>query len=488
MSSLFMNQLPGASLPPLPGDVLIITRDGLNAEQLTASDLFTLLSIASANGFGGTLAGGGTNPPVITLRTSVTGLLKGNGTGVSAAVAGTDYVSPSVLGAVNGVATLDSNGRLNFSQIPSALVGATVYQGTWDASTNTPALASGVGTNGFYYRVNVAGSTNLDGITQWEVGDDAIFNGSTWSKIQGSPTNVSSVNGLIGAVSIVNVTGTAASVTNAAQPTITSVGTLTGLNINGTFGLLNTTSPLTCNGSAGTTGQVLQSQGPGATPQWVTLGAGSGSVTNVSVVSANGFAGTVANPSSTPAITLTTSVSGMLKGLASALTAATAGTDYVAPGGALGTPSSGSLANCTGLPLTSGVSGILPVANGGTGTATPSLVQGTNVTITGTWPNQTINAAAGLTMVPVSGASQTASAGNHYVLNGPACAVAMPTTLTIGDPITISPNNGLLTNTVDFGAKTVRGSNNTTLTGVVTMDLGAPMQLVAISTTTWMWL
>jgi hypothetical protein len=45
--------------------------------------------------------------------------------------------------------------------------------------------------------------------------------------------------------------------------------------------------------------------------------------------------------------------------------------------------------------LTTDVSGLLPVANGGTGTATPSLVQGTNVTITGTWPNQTIAAAAG---------------------------------------------------------------------------------------------
>lgn len=44
--------------------------------------------------------------------------------------------------------------------------------------------------------------------------------------------------------------------------------------------------------------------------------------------------------------------------------------------------------------LTTDVSGILPVANGGSGTATPALVAGSNVTITGTWPNQTIAAAA----------------------------------------------------------------------------------------------
>ena len=60
---------------------------------------------------------------------------------------------------------------------------------------------------------------------------------------------------------------------------------------------------------------------------------------------------------------------------------------------ALGTPASATLTNATGLPLSTGVTGLLPVANGGTGTATPALVEGTNVTITGTWPNQTINAA-----------------------------------------------------------------------------------------------
>lgn len=45
--------------------------------------------------------------------------------------------------------------------------------------------------------------------------------------------------------------------------------------------------------------------------------------------------------------------------------------------------------------LTTHVSGILPIANGGTGTATPSLVAGTDISITGTWPNQTINATGG---------------------------------------------------------------------------------------------
>jgi hypothetical protein len=61
----------------------------------------------------------------------------------------------------------------------------------------------------------------------------------------------------------------------------------------------------------------------------------------------------------------------------------------------LGTPTSATLTNATGLPLSTGVTGTLPVANGGTGTATPSIVAGTNVTVTGTWPNQTIAASGG---------------------------------------------------------------------------------------------
>ena len=61
--------------------------------------------------------------------------------------------------------------------------GAVVYQGVWNASTNVPTLTSSVGTNGYYYVVSVAGSTNLNGITDWQVSDWAVFNGTAWQKI-----------------------------------------------------------------------------------------------------------------------------------------------------------------------------------------------------------------------------------------------------------------------------------------------------------------
>lgn len=64
-------------------------------------------------------------------------------------------------------------------------IGALNYKGTWNASTNTPALASGVGTKGDYYVVSVSGSTALDGISNWGVGDWAVFNGSAWQRVEG---------------------------------------------------------------------------------------------------------------------------------------------------------------------------------------------------------------------------------------------------------------------------------------------------------------
>jgi hypothetical protein len=83
----------------------------------------------------------------------------------------------------------------------NALVGGVMFQSVWDAATNNPILTSSVGTKGYYYIVNVAGSTNLNGITSWNVGDWAIFDGTVWQKVDNTDA-VSSVNGQTGAVSL----------------------------------------------------------------------------------------------------------------------------------------------------------------------------------------------------------------------------------------------------------------------------------------------
>jgi hypothetical protein len=98
-----------------------------------------------------------------------------------------------------------------------AALGALTYQGTWDASTNTPTLVSSVGVQGYYYVVSVAGSTNLNGITTWDVGDWAIFNGSAWQKIEG---------GSAGTFQTLTVTGQAALNTISGSTSIADTSTV----------------------------------------------------------------------------------------------------------------------------------------------------------------------------------------------------------------------------------------------------------------------
>jgi len=104
------------------------------------------------------------------------------------------------------------------SSVINAL-GALVYQGTWDANANNPTLTSSVGTKGNYYVVSVAGTTTLDGISSWSVGDWAVFNGSVWQKVDGG-TSESFVN--------LTVTGTANIATGNVVNMTSSNVTITG--------------------------------------------------------------------------------------------------------------------------------------------------------------------------------------------------------------------------------------------------------------------
>lgn len=107
------------------------------------------------------------------------------------------------------------------SQI-DALSGATIYKGLWNASTNSPSLTSSVGTSGNFYIISVAGSTSLDGITNWGVGDWAIFNGTVWQRVEG---------GAAGNFTTLSASGVATfSAGSAAAPAITTSGdTNTGI-------------------------------------------------------------------------------------------------------------------------------------------------------------------------------------------------------------------------------------------------------------------
>lgn len=117
----------------------------------------------------------------------------------------------------------------------------------------------------------------------------------------------------------------------------------------------------------------------------------------------------------------------------------------------------------------------LPVASGGSGTATPALVQGTNVTITGTWPNQTINSTAANLTGAVTSLGAATSLGSFTSANlagaltdetgsGAAVFATSPTLVT---PILGTPTSGALTNCTADGTNKV-GYRNVPASGTKT--------------------
>jgi len=101
------------------------------------------------------------------------------------------YQLRSEKGNANGYASLDSQGKVPISQLPSSIM---EYKGTWNASTNTPTLANGTGDTGDVYICNVAGTVNFGaGPLTFAVGDYVIYSGSIWQRSSGAVGTVTSV-------------------------------------------------------------------------------------------------------------------------------------------------------------------------------------------------------------------------------------------------------------------------------------------------------
>jgi hypothetical protein len=115
--------------------------------------------------------------------------------------------------------------RIYDSNIPP--VDGLIYQGTWNAETNLPALESGEGTTGDFYIVNTAGTTDLDGVTDWQVGDWAIFEGGAWIKIDNHDiqayTTVKDESTQLPKRSVLKFTGTGVTASDVSGETVVNI-------------------------------------------------------------------------------------------------------------------------------------------------------------------------------------------------------------------------------------------------------------------------
>ena len=191
------------------GSLIITLSSGveLNVGEVVAPDLAERIKVITN--------GGGTSQSVLdtlaSLQTQINNLI------------------PSQTG--NSGKYLTTNGTaLSWASIAG---GGLSYQGTWNASTNTPTLASSTGTNGYYYIVATAGSTNLNGITDWQIGDWLLFNGTVWQKIDQSDL-VQSITSADGSI-VVTTTGStvdlAVSQTSPASVLVEQVRNSTGATL-----------------------------------------------------------------------------------------------------------------------------------------------------------------------------------------------------------------------------------------------------------------
>lgn len=416
-------------------------------------------------------------------------------------------------GVALGVTPLDASGRIEEKYLPSSLLGAVNYKGTYNANSGLPVLPEATESKGDYYVVTNAGTF---GVLNLAVGDWVISNGTIWDKVASS-NSVASVFGRTGTITATagdytttlvpegsNLYYTEARVTN--NPTVAAHTTTLNLkedktnkSIDGTMSSNSDTKyptekavktyvdtrvppPSTANAN-----KVLTINSSGAA-EWVSpAGGGNGTVTNLTVTGANGIGVNLLNPTTTPALTLSlgaiTPASINTPGTitASNFSGTTSGTNtgdqkIVLAGDLSGSGGSGT--NTTNVSATIAPHAVtydkMPVVTAGTllgsgasGTAISEITLGTGLSFTGTTLNATATGTGTVTKVIGSNS------------NGVTTSIANPSvepvvTVTLGD---IKPTSvvstGVITGSNISGTAVNTGDQKIVLAGDLTGSGGS---------------